>query len=68
MRHELRLGLLFFAIVTIVGRFIESPIACFVVGLCTALGLCFSIIGWLPEKAYDGLLYRRLIRIRNERS
>jgi len=68
MKIELRAALLLFAIGSVVGRFIESPVACFVVGMCTGLGLLLSFISFLPEKTYESLLYRRLATVRNKRS
>jgi len=64
MRIELRVALLLFTIGMLLSRFVESPIACFVVGLCTGLGLLLSFISFLPEKTYDSLLYRRLATVR----
>jgi len=68
MKIELRAALLLFAIGAVVGRFFESPVACFVVGFCTALGLLLAFISFLPEKVYDSLLYRRRAIARNKRS
>jgi len=66
MRAEMRVALLLFAIATIIDRFIESPVACFIVGMCTGVGLLLSIISWLPEKIYDKLLYKKLATVGNK--
>jgi len=68
MRIELRVALLLFAIGAIIGRFVESPMVCFIVGLCTGLGLLLSFISFLPEKVYRSLLYRRLAAVMTKQS
>lgn len=50
MRKELRLGILLQAIYLIVNRFLNIPN--FILGLLLGLGLCFIIMGILPERAY----------------
>lgn len=50
MKKELRLGILLQAIYLILNRFLNIPN--FILGLLLGLGLCFIIIGILPERAY----------------
>lgn len=50
MKKELKLGILLQAIYLILNRFLNIPN--FVLGLLLGLGLCFIIIGILPERAY----------------
>ena len=68
MKTEMRIALLLFVIAVFFGRFVDSSMACFVVGMCTVMGILLSFISWLPEKVYDSLLYRRFATVKNKRN
>lgn len=53
IRKELKAGLWFFLIYSLLNRF--SVIPDFIHGALIGLGLCFITIGILPDKAYKSL-------------
>ena len=66
MRVEIKIGLLLYAISVIISRFGSFgffPINAseFLTGLFTAGGILLLFIGMIPEKMYNGLLYRKLV-------
>lgn len=53
MRKELRIGIIAEALYFILSRFFS--VSYLILGLLLGLGICFIIIGSLPEKAYSKL-------------
>lgn len=59
-RIEMRLGLLLFAVHAILWSFTE--VHEFFLGLMVGGAMFLIIVGLLPQKTYDNLLYRRLLK------
>lgn len=67
MRAETKVGLLFYAIVSIINltrnnfAFLPEFISGFLTGLFLSLGIFMFIVGLIPENIYNNLLYRKWI-------
>lgn len=53
MRKELKIGLICFVISIVLNRFTSAHD--FILGALTGLGLCFMVVGMLPDKVYKAL-------------
>jgi hypothetical protein len=53
MRNESRIGIIAVALLIILNRF--TSVSDLLLGLLAGLGICFIIIGSLPEKTYSKL-------------
>ena len=67
MRTETKFGLLLNTIGITVGRLSVVPdfISGFLLGLFVSIGLFLLVVGLLPEKRYNNLLYRKWLASRN---
>ena len=67
MRTETKIGLLFNAIGLTVGRLFIFPdfISGFLSGIFLGSGLFLLVVGLLPEKQYNKLLYRKWLASRS---
>lgn len=53
MRKELKIGLICFVMSIVLSRFTSTHD--FILGALTGLGICFIVVGRLPDKAYRAL-------------
>lgn len=67
MRIELRIGLALIALGLVLNRFVlfSEPVSNFLCGAFMSFGMFFMVVNLLPEKTYNKLLYRKLIKNKN---